>query len=191
MSHTSRTEACHSGKSSRHWFAQSPLLNVVHESTHAGKYCNTQTIRDGPLAQWANTSSSPPKTEKTQDGDQQTTTTWQCYEQTTRRPCPTTSHAMMVTNKHTANISFTCVVAMPSIIVCLTMCPRQSLRKLTAQHNNTPLIKVMIQEATSANSCQILVHRRVTTSRNRPRLHLMHNAANSQTSVVMHSPRAW
>ena len=33
ISHTSSAEARQSGKSSRHWFAQSPLLSVLHEST--------------------------------------------------------------------------------------------------------------------------------------------------------------
>ena len=72
ISHTSRAAARQSGKSSRHWTAQSPPLSVLHESTHARKKFNTQTIRGGPPRQWTNTSSPPPKT---------TTTTGQTHEQ--------------------------------------------------------------------------------------------------------------
>ena len=109
ISHTSSAEARQSVKSSRHWFAQSPPLSVLHERTHARKDCNTQTIRDGPLAQEADTSSPPPKT---------TTTAGQTHEQTTRQPCKHFADG----DCHTAKLKCTCVVAMRFLIVCMAMC---------------------------------------------------------------------
>ena len=98
ISHASRAEARQSGKSSGHWFAQSPLLSVLHESTHARKKCNTQTIRDGPLAQEANKHIVSSAEDRTyQERDKQTTTTGQTHEQTMRQPWPSTSQTVVVT----------------------------------------------------------------------------------------------
>ena len=188
ISHTSRTEARQSGKSSRHCIAQSPLECLARRNTRTKELQHPKTFvmglsRSGlthPLLRRR------PKKPKNVTNKQQPR--GNAMNKLRADRVPPTSHAMMVTNKHTANISFTCVVAMRSIIDVFT---RQSLLKRTTQHSNKPLIKVMIWDATRANSNQIWVNRLVTTSRNRQRLHLMNNAANSQTNVAMRPPRAW
>ena len=112
FAHITRSKCVRMFKSSPHWFAHSPLLSVLHESTLARKNSNTQTIRGGPLAREAITSSPPPKT---------TTTAGQTHEQTTRQPWPSTSKTVIVALGK-VKLCLTCVVAMRFLIVCMAMC---------------------------------------------------------------------